>query len=141
MDLVLGAADVASTGDLGLSGIDSALALPTDSATALTSAADAATSTAAPSSSDLAQLLNELIGQPLQTLEQDWITSSTGQAFDSELNSLFGMDLIGNGANGVGGETLADADGGNGGMWFGDGGNGATDAAGVGGSGGNAAEI
>ena len=79
----------------------------------------------------------------LHTLEQDWILSPTGIDVDKSINNAW-QDLggsgilIGNGANGVGDGTLAQATGGAGGLLFGDGGNGATDAAGQGGSGGAA---
>src|ERR1700756_1240580 len=92
----------------------------------------------ASSSMDSAALFNEFIYAPLQAVEQAWITSPTGEAFDTQLNSLFGVDLIGNGANRVGGGTLAEATGGAGGLLCGDGGTGAIDADGVGGAGGDA---
>jgi endoglycosylceramidase len=79
----------------------------------------------------------------LHTLEQDWITSPTGIAFDHSLNTAW-QDLggsgilIGNGANGTPAENLAEAAGQAGGLLMGDGGHGATDAAGQGGVGGAA---
>ncbi|HEY9305073.1 MAG TPA: hypothetical protein VIO95_12355, partial [Mycobacterium sp.] len=69
----------------------------------------------------------------LQTLAQEWIASPSGAAYDAQLNALWhdfgnsGM-LIGNGADGTPGSTLAAANGEAGGLWFGNGGNGATDA-------------
>jgi len=80
----------------------------------------------------------------VETLEQDWFNSSYGQEFDSEINPLFASSstcgLICDGANGTGGDSLAAADGQNGGLWFGDGGNGATDAGGDAGNLGNGGE-
>ena len=77
----------------------------------------------------------------LQTLEQEWITSSFGHDVDNDVVNPLWHDfggsgiLIGNGANGVGDGTLDQAAGGAGGALFGDGGTGATDADGVGGVG------
>ena len=102
---------------------------------ALPAAADAATTA---SLSDSATAFDTDIYAPLYTALQAWITSSFGEEVDNSINSLFGVDLIGDGANGVAGGTLADATGGAGGVLFGDGGSGATDAAGVGGDGGAA---
>ncbi|HEY9303341.1 MAG TPA: hypothetical protein VIO95_03520, partial [Mycobacterium sp.] len=87
----------------------------------------------------------------VQGLEQDWMSSPLGQQVDSGLNSWVAhadpgataasCGVICNGANGVGGGSLAQADGQDGGIFAGNGGNGATDAAGQGGSGGNAGEF
>ncbi len=96
---------------------------------------------AAASPPDLAALFDALVHEPAHTLEQDWITSPLGESVDNSINQLFGEYVIGNGVNGVTGGTLAEANGGAAGLWFGDGGNGATDGAGVGGMGGNAGEI
>ena len=72
----------------------------------------------------------------LHGLEQDWINSGFGQQVDTALNDWFNQvdpsadlttgacGLICNGADGVGGGTLAQADGQGGGLIFGDGGNG-----------------
>src|ERR1700761_831247 len=82
----------------------------------------------------------------LHTLEQDWITNSLGAGIDTQLNTLW-QDLggtgilIGNGANGIGDGSLAEATGGAGGIWFGDGGDGDTDAAGGGGAGGAGGDV
>ena len=79
-----------------------------------------------------------------QGLEQDWINSDFGQQVDTGLNSWFeqadpaasavggACGLICNGADGVGGGSLADATGQGGGIFFGNGGDGATDAGGPG---------
>ena len=73
------------------------------------------------------------LGSLLESLSQQWITSSWGNGFDTQLNAVwqdFGGTgiLIGNGADGIGDGTLAEATGGAGGLWFGDGGDGVTDA-------------
>ena len=86
-------------------------------------------------------MFNEFLYQPFYALEQDWITSSFGTEVDNGINSLFGEFLIGDGANGVAGGSLTAAEGGAGGLWFGDGGAGATDGAGVGGVGGDAGDF
>ncbi len=67
----------------------------------------------------------------LHGLEQDWINSGFGQQVDTAINSWFNLvdpatgacGLICNGADGVGGGTLAQADSQGGGLIFGDGGN------------------
>lgn len=69
----------------------------------------------------------------LHGLEQDWINSGFGQQVDTALNHWFNQvdpttgacGLICNGADGVWGGTLAQADGQGGGLIFGDSGNGA----------------
>jgi YVTN family beta-propeller protein len=85
----------------------------------------------------------------LEAFEQQWIDSSSGQSIDASLNSLFrdldpssdACGFICNGAEGTVGSSLAAADGQDGGVWFGDGGNGVTDLAGQGGVGGSAGEF
>src|SRR5580704_12865741 len=103
-----------------------------DAGLAALSASDAALPAAdAAQVSDLTQLINTEFYQPAEQAGQAWINSSTGEAFDNSLNT-FWQDiggqgiLIGNGADGVGGGSLAEATGGAG----------ATDAAGQGGAGG-----
>jgi hypothetical protein len=66
------------------------------------------------------------------------VESSLRNAVNAPTESLLGRPLIGNGANGMAGGTLAQANGGAGGILFGNGGAGATDAAGQGGAGGRA---
>jgi hypothetical protein len=73
---------------------------------------------------------------PLQSVERGLLA-----AVNAPTQALVGRPLIGNGANGVAGGTLAHADGGAGGILFGNGGAGATDAAGQGGAGGAAGLI
>jgi endoglycosylceramidase len=100
-------------------------------------AADGATTAADPATSaDLAQLIQQYISTPLENAEQAWITSPTGEQFDSVLNSTFGENIIGNGSAG----TSTDPNGGAGGLLFGDGGAGwnSTEAGVAGGNGGSA---
>ncbi|MGA8548214.1 MAG: hypothetical protein WB785_23570, partial [Mycobacterium sp.] len=131
-------------GGLGGSAFDQWLALPTDSvagigtATSASAASDAVAGASnaaegAAASSDSAAGFDATFLQAIHTDEQNWINSPLGESIDNTINKDFGEYLIGNGANGVGGGTLAEATGGNGGALFGDGGSGATDAAGQGG--------
>src|ERR1700757_4101169 len=140
-------------GGLGGSAFDQWLALPTDSVAGIGTATGAVASASAASdavagasnaaegaaaSSDSAAGFDATFLQAIHTDEQNWINSPLGESIDNTINKDFGVYLIGNGANGVGGGTLAEATGGNGGLLFGDGGSGATDAAGQGGAGGDA---
>src|ERR1700759_5231430 len=140
-------------GGLGGSAFDQWLALPTDSVAGIGTATGAVASASAASdavagasnaaegaaeSSDSAAGFVATFLQAIHTAEQNWINSPLGESIDNTINKDFGVYLIGNGANGVGGGTLAAATGGNGGLLFGDGGSGATDAAGQGGDGGDA---
>ena len=99
-----------------------------DPLTALTSADPL---TGLGSATDPGALFNELIYTPIHGIEQAWITNPLGEQVDNMINQFYspffgGQELIGNGANGVeGSATLAGASGGNGGLFFGDGGNGA----------------
>ncbi|MGV0750960.1 hypothetical protein ABQF29_22560, partial [Mycolicibacter minnesotensis] len=80
-----------------------------------------------------------LFYDPWHDLGQAWINSSFGSAVNDFINIFgFGQILIGNGADGIDGGTLAQAAGGAGGLWFGDGGAGGTSADGIGGVGGSA---
>ncbi|MGB5795914.1 MAG: PGRS repeat-containing protein, partial [Mycolicibacter algericus] len=74
----------------------------------------------------------------IHTFQQDWINSDFGQFVDTAINTLSGQYLIGNGTDGIDGGSLAEAQGGDGGLWFGDGGAGGTSAEGIGGDGGDA---
>ena len=90
-------------------------------------AADAAAVPAPADPPDFAPNFDTFVYQPWYALSQDWINSSFGTTVDTDLNT-FWQDLggngilIGNGTDGVGGGTLAQATGGDGGLWFGDGG-------------------
>ncbi len=87
-------------------------------------------------SGSLSDLLNQYIYTPMETAEQSWISSPTGEQFDNLLNTTFGETIIGNGLPG----TEADPEGGAGGLLFGDGGAGwnSTEAGVAGGNGGAA---
>jgi len=58
----------------------------------------------------------------IHSFQQDWINSDFGQFIDNSINLLSGQFLIGNGADGIDDGTLGQAAGGDGGLWFGDGG-------------------
>lgn len=98
--------------------------------------------------SDLAKLFNQYVYTPMETAVQAWITSTPGQEVDSSLNAWFDKvdptavsdgDTCGLICNGAAG-TAVDPNGGNGGLLFGDGGEGwnSTDAGVAGGDGGSA---
>ena len=128
----------------GLAGLDlSSLGL--DSSSLGLGAADSALASA--SDPSLAGLFDTLVYQPTYTIGQAWITSSIGEFIDNTFinpigQALFGQDLLGNGASGMNDGTVLEAAGGPGGLWFGDGGAGATGTStdpngGAGGSGGD----
>ncbi|WP_067970085.1 PGRS repeat-containing protein [Mycolicibacter icosiumassiliensis] len=83
-----------------------------------------------------ATLFDQLFYDPVHMLTEFWINNPLGEMVNGTINSLAGQYLIGDGVAG----TAANPDGGNGGLWFGDGGAGwNSDVAGVaGGTGGNA---
>ena len=94
-----------------------------DSALGAASSADASSAANAPL--DFTQAYDTYIYAPTEAAEQAWITSSTGELYDTSLNNFWheiggtGI-LIGNGTDG----TATDTTGGAGGLWFGDGGTG-----------------
>src|ERR1700684_1059430 len=121
-----------------LSSLDFAL-----SAASTVDPADLGAASVPAASTDLAQAYETAIYDPSHTWDQEWIAGTTflgslTVSYDNFVNSLGFGELIGNGANGIDRGTLAQADGGAGGLWFGDGGSGGTDAAGQGGDGGAA---
>jgi len=120
-DLISDLVVSASSAELGTQGVDQALAATASSAETLSGEA----------------LFQQDIYEPLHTAVEDWINSSFGEQVDNFINTASGQFLIGNGVAG----TQVDPSGGDGGSWFGDGGNGwDSDEAGVaGGSGGDAA--
>jgi endoglycosylceramidase len=127
-----------------LSGIDptlgadlGALAASFDPTAAADSAASAAT--AAASTPDFSDLFNQFVYTPTHTALEGWINSNFGEQIDGYINTISGQFLIGDGAPG----TEADPTGGNGGLWFGDGGPGwnSTDPGVAGGNGGDAGFI
>jgi hypothetical protein len=147
VDVLAGIDSAASVdvGGLGGSAFDQWLALLTDSVAGIGTATGAVASVSAASdavagagnaaegaaaSSDSAAGFDATFLQAIHTDEQNWINSPLGESIDNSINKDFGEYLIGNGANGIGGGTLAEATGGHGGLLFGDGGSGATDAAG-----------
>src|SRR5699024_8143192 len=73
---------------------------------------------------DLPQFIDLFIYSPMHTAVEDWIHSDLGMAVDGFINDTLGNGqlLIGDGAPGIAGGTLAEAAGGDGGLWFGDGG-------------------
>ncbi len=111
----------ASTAEVGTQAVDQALAASASGAETI-SAAD---------------LFQQYIYDPLHASVESWINSPFGEQVDHLLNTASGQFLIGNGADGTG---PLDPNGGDGGLWFGDGGKGwDSDEAGVaGGSGGDA---
>ena len=121
-DALSGAASL-DLGGLGGGALDQWLTPPTETVAGAASSAEAATT----SSSDSAAAFDEMFLQAIHADEQNWINSPLGESIDNSINKAFGEYLIGNGANGIGGGTLAEATGGNGGLLFGDGGNGATE--------------
>jgi endoglycosylceramidase len=125
----LSSLDPTLAADLGAlaTSIDPSFAL--ENAAALAEPATAGSATSA----DLAQ---SYAFAPLETAEQAWIASPTGEQIDNFLNATFGEFLIGNGAPG----TEADPTGGAGGLLFGDGGAGwnSTEVGVAGGNGGDA---
>ncbi|WP_424385774.1 PGRS repeat-containing protein, partial [Mycolicibacter algericus] len=81
-------------------------------------------------------IMDQWFYEPMHNLTQLWITSPFGESINGMINDWSGLYLIGNGVDG----TEASPDGGDGGLWFGDGGAGwDSDEAGVaGGNGGDA---
>jgi endoglycosylceramidase len=111
----------ASTAELANHAVDQALAASTSGAETFTTA----------------ELFQQYIYDPLHAGVESWINSPFGEQVDHLLNAASGQFLIGNGAEG----TALDPNGGDGGLWFGDGGNGwDSDQPGMaGGAGGDAA--
>jgi endoglycosylceramidase len=66
------------------------------------------------------EFFQQYIYEPLHAGVESWINSSFGEEVDNALNTASGQFLIGNGIDG----TSLDPNGGDGGLWFGDGGNG-----------------
>ena len=117
--------------DLG--GVDSALGAASSAASVVPDTSSVASASAdLGSSSDAAAVawFDQYVSVPLHTDMENWINSPLGEHVDGFINQVSGQDLIGNGADG----TAANPDGGNAGLWFGDGGNGY--AGGDGGNGG-----
>ncbi len=118
-----------------------ALGSSTDALAAAASSADAVTAAAPAADPSLADLFQTDFWLPLHTELEGWINSPTGEAFDNAINPYFATgEFCGLICNGDAG-TLADPTGGNGGLFFGDGGAGydaASDPGLTGGAGGDA---
>jgi endoglycosylceramidase len=125
--------------DFGLGNVLSDLVVNASTAELASQPADQALTAGASGAETLsaAGLFQQYIYDPLHVGIESWINSSFGEQVDNLLNTASGQFLIGNGAEG----TALDHNGGDGGLWFGDGGSGwNSDEAGVaGGSGGDAA--
>ncbi|MGA8332440.1 MAG: hypothetical protein WB777_24620, partial [Mycobacterium sp.] len=121
----LDSAASADLGGLGGSALDQWFSLPTDSVTGIDTATGAVASVTAASdaaagagnAAEAAASSNPAAGfdatflQAIHTDEQNWINSPLGESIDNTINKDFGEYLIGNGANGVDGGTLAEATG------------------------------
>ena len=140
----LGSVDPTLAGDLGslASSFDPAFSDP--GLAALSADAAAALPAAPLDPNPLSEAFQTDVWLPLHaelvTAATDFQTNPIGEAINSYFSTLPGdfCGLICNGADGTAGGTLAEATGQNGGIFFGDGGAGATDGAGVGGDGGDA---
>jgi endoglycosylceramidase len=129
---------VAHADDFGLGDVLSNLVVSASTAELANHAVDQALTAGASGAETLsaAGLFQQYIYDPLHAGTESWINSSFGEQVDHLLNTASGQFLIGNGAEG----SALDHNGGDGGLWFGDGGPGwDSDEAGVaGGSGGDA---
>lgn len=132
------AVPTAHADDFGLSGVLSDLAAGAASTAVGSQAIEQALNASASGTETLTAsgLFQQYIYDPLHAGVESWINSPFGEQVDHAINTAAGQFLIGNGANG----TQLDPNGGDGGLWFGDGGNGwnSTQAGEVGGTGGNA---
>jgi hypothetical protein len=126
-------------GSLALPATDAALA--SEPLAAAASSADAVTAAAPAADPTLADMFQTDFYAPLHAADEAWINSPTGEAFDNAINPYFATgDFCGLICNGTAG-TEVDPTGGNGGLWFGDGGAGydaASDPGMAGGAGGDA---
>jgi endoglycosylceramidase len=120
-DLISDLIASASSAEVGSQAVDQALTASASGAETLTAS----------------ELFQQDIYDPLHASVESWINSSFGQEVDQAINTASGQFLIGNGVDG----TQLDPNGGDGGLWFGDGGTG-WDSSGepgmAGGSGGDA---
>src|SRR5271156_609869 len=132
-------APTARADDFGLGDLISDLIASASSAEGGSQAVDQALAPSASGAETLsaAGLFQEYIYGPPHVRGESWINSSFGEQVDNVLNTASGQFLIGNGADGTG---PLDPNGGDGGLWFGDGGNGwdSTEPGFAGGSGGDA---
>src|ERR1700722_15617602 len=129
-------------GSLALPATDAALA--SEPLAAAASSADAMSAAAPAADPTLADMFQTDFYEPLHAADEAWINSPTGEAFDNAINPYFATgDFCGLICNGTAG-TEADPTGGNGGLFFGDGGAGydaASDPGMAGGAGGDAGGI
>ena len=120
-DLISNVISSAASADVGCHAVDQALAASTAGAETLSAT----------------ELFQQHIYDALHAGVESWINSPFGEQVDHAINTASGQFLIGNGADGTG---QLDPNGGDGGLWFGDGGHGwdSTLAGVAGGSGGDA---
>jgi endoglycosylceramidase len=120
-DLISDVISSASSAEVGSQAVDQALAAGASGAETLSAAG----------------LFQQYVYDPLHASVESWINSSFGEQVDNAINTASGQFLIGNGADGAG---PLDPNGGDGGLWLGDGGNGwdSTQPGFAGGSGGDA---
>ena len=130
---------VAHADDFGLGDVLSDFVVSASTAELANHAVDQALAASASGAETVsaAELFQQYIYDPLHAGVESWINSSFGEQVDHLLNTASGQFLIGNGADG---SSALDPNGGDGGLWFGDGGHGwDSDQAGfAGGSGGDA---
>jgi endoglycosylceramidase len=124
--------------DFGLGDLIGDLIASASSAEVSTQAVDQALTASASGAETIsaAGLFQQYIYDPLHAGVESWINSAFGEQVDQLLNTASGQLLIGNGVDG----NALDPTGGDGGLWFGDGGNGwdSNEAGFAGGSGGDA---
>jgi endoglycosylceramidase len=132
-------APAARADDFGLGDLISDLIASASSTDVGSQAVDQALNASALSAETLSpsELFQQYIYDPLHASVESWINSPFGEEVDQAINTAFGQFLIGNGADGT---SQLDPNGGDGGLWFGDGGTGwNSDQAGIaGGNGGDA---
>src|ERR1700733_10072371 len=104
-DLISDLISSASSAEIGSQAVDQALAASASGAETLSAAG----------------LFQQYIYDPLHASVESWINSSFGEQVDNAINTASGQFLIDNGADGTG---PLDPNGGDGGLWFGDGGKG-----------------
>src|SRR5260370_19856719 len=104
-DLISDLISSASSAEVGSQAVDQALAATASGAETFSAAG----------------LFQQYIYDPLHASVESWINSSFGEQVDNALNTASGQFLIGNGADGTG---QLDPNGGDGRLWFGDGGHG-----------------
>src|ERR1700730_10273988 len=104
-DLISDLISSASSAEVGSQAVDQALAASASGAQTLSAEG----------------LFQQYIYDPLHASVESWIHSTFGEEVDNAINTASGQFLIGNGADGI---SQLDPNGGDGGLWLGDGGNG-----------------